>query len=142
MEKEDESTLLQQAVGYNYVIICRVVQLLCLDGDSETVKKISQLSWYHNTLTQPYLKLLRGSLFDCQCDCSVMIKFKIYDEVRKWKCKGCAFKLDSFTGGCWTKKRFKEAKLQVCDKCYWNHWHLTGFRPIEQCLHFLKSQMS
>jgi hypothetical protein len=140
MEREDDSTLLKQAVGYNLVIFSRVVQVLCLAGDISTVKTLSQLSWYHNTLTQPYLKLLRGSLFDCQCDCKSMIKFKIYDEVRKWKCNTCAFKLDSFTCGCWTKKRFREAKLPVCNRCYWSHWHLTGFRPIQHCL--LRNQPS
>lgn len=133
---EEEFTL-NEEVGYNLVIIRRVVQLLCLDGDVDTVKKISQLSKYHNTLAQPYLTLLRGSGFACQCDCKAMTRFKIYDEVRRWKCDGCCWSLDAWAGGCWTRSRFREANLPVCKACYWKHWHQVGIHPIDQCLRYL-----
>ena len=131
---EDE---LLEAVVYNLVIMSRLVQLLCLEGDIETVKKISQLSRYHNGLTRPYLKMLRGSHFACQCHCRKMIQFKIYDEVRRWRCDGCCFNLDAFNGGCWTKSRFRKEDLPVCKPCFWKHWHGVGMHPLDQCLRYL-----
>jgi hypothetical protein len=125
---------MEEIIGYNDVIMRRIIQLLTLDGEIDSVKKISTLSWYHNVLSKPYLQLLKGSSFDCQCNCKEMLRFKIYDEVRKWKCNGCKFKLDSFNSGCWTKKRVKDAKIPICDKCYWKHWHLVGIRPLDKCL--------
>lgn len=132
-----DTLILNEAVWYNLVIITRMVQLLCLEGDIETVKKISQLSTYHNYVSKPYLELLKGSCFDCQCNCKAMIKFKIYDEVRRWKCDGCSWSLDAWAGGCWTKTRFREAGLPVCKPCYWKHWHQVGIHPLNQCLRYL-----
>lgn len=125
-------------IWYNDVVIRHLMQLITGAGDVSTLKTMSLLSHYHNALAQNYLQLLKGSRHDCQCDCRKMVQFKIYDEVRKWKYIGSAISLDSFTGGCWTKKKFDLAKFPVCDLCYWRHWHLTGFRTSEQCLRLCK----
>lgn len=102
----------------NIDIIERVFFNLALSNNKDTYKMLMCASTLYYQIGEHILSK-NTHTFGCKCKCDIMIKNKISDAVKSWKCTNCD---DRISWNSWKRTDYNDLKKDVCKKCFKNHW--------------------
>lgn len=102
----------------NIDIIERVFLNLTNSPNKDTFKTLMCVSTLYRQIGEHILSK-NTHTFGCKCKCDEMIKYKISDAVKSWKCANCDHRI---AWNSWKRSDYQTLKKDVCKKCFKNHW--------------------
>lgn len=102
----------------NIDIIERIFSNLAKNTNRETFKTLMCVSTLYCKIGEHVLSK-NTHRFGCRCKCDAMIKYKITDTVKSWKCANCDLRI---SWNSWRRSDYQDLKKDVCNKCFKHHW--------------------
>ena len=100
--------------------------------NQSTFKNLMCVSSLYNSIGTHVLNK-NSHKYGCKCICDKMIKHKISDTVKSWKCINCDLRI---SWNSWKRSDYYSQKINkdVCKKCFKHHWVGTLFRKKDVLL--------